>query len=87
LKNHVTGLQFGIQPAGETAGQHQIGWGNTPARGDARPISQKFANGFPGILTTDAGNKNGDADFSGDDFPKRRGFLFEGEADESGHWG
>jgi hypothetical protein len=36
-------------------------------------------------LAADAGGQNGDAGFARRDFPKRRGFFFQGEADECEH--
>jgi hypothetical protein len=48
---------------------------------------QKFAHGFFGVLAADAGEHNCDAGFARRDFPKRRGFFFQGEADECGHFG
>ena len=38
-----------------------------------------------GVLAADAGGQNGDAGFARRDFPKRRGFFFQGEANERGH--
>jgi hypothetical protein len=35
-------------------------------------------------LAADAGGQNGDAGFARRDFPKRRGFFFQGEANERG---
>jgi len=55
------------------------------ARGDARPTSEKFAQGFFGVRAADAGEENCDAGFALRDFPKRRGFFFQGEANERGH--
>ena len=36
-------------------------------------------------LAAAAGGQNGDAGFGRRDFPKRRGFFFQGEANEGGH--
>jgi hypothetical protein len=43
---------------------------------------EKFAQGFFGVLAADAGEQNCDAGFARRDFSKRRGFFFQGEANE-----
>jgi hypothetical protein len=49
--------------------------------------SEKLAHGFFGVLPPDAGNENGSGLRRGHrvrhHFPKRRGFFFQGEADEN----
>lgn len=53
---------------------------------------QKLAQGFLGVLAADAGEEDGNAGLrrgrlARRDFPKRRGFLFQREANENEHRG
>jgi hypothetical protein len=52
---------------------------------------EKFARGFFGVLTSDAGDEDGNVGLrlghhARRDFPKRRGFFFHCEANQDRHF-
>jgi hypothetical protein len=98
FEDYIAQFQIWIQAAGKPARKNQSWWGErpreplasrfawpSPARGDAHPTSQKFADGFPGVLTANANDQDGYVTFTRRNFPKRHGFFFQGKTDECGH--
>src|SRR5213083_2184484 len=76
-KNHCAGCQVWIQPARKTASQHQLG----------RQLSQRFANGIPGVWLPDAGEQNLQIWVCANEPFERTRLSFDGKSEKQrDHW-